>query len=393
MKNNLKIKKAAVTAVLIGAFMLNTGTIHGQTSNQITEDTNLTLTEAAENPIKDLSVAIIDRVPVILVEIDQDMQNQKNRYILDVNGAYIGESYDGRVFYSRLRRGTDTNIMERDFINLKVGDIITVRLSSGQPGNRLMDTLETYATLTVTEDMLSFPSYPPLPILSDVINDVTLVNDKIHINLDREAHEERNRIMFELNGRYVAESFGGRIYYSNMANRAIDSVTIRLNNQIHVGDTFKINLSIGSPGRVIDVLNSMTFIVTTEGIIPLIPETETYPDWDPSAYYNAGDRVMHNGQVWEALVSFQGYGDPTWAPSEASTLWRLVGDSSSPDDSPDEQQPGLYPEWNASAAYTAGDRVIYDGQIWEALVTFQGSGDPSWAPNENSTLWRLVEVN
>ena len=88
-------------------------------------------------------------------------------------------------------------------------------------------------------------------------------------------------------------------------------------------------------------------------------------------------------------MSFQGYGDPSWAPSETSTLWKLVEDSSSPD----EQQPGVYLEWNASAAYTAGDRVIYDGQIWEALITFQGSGDPSWAPHENSTLWRLVEVD
>lgn len=388
IKIKLKVTKVAVAVVIIGTFLLNTGTIHGQSSNQSTEDTNLTLSESAENPIKDLSVAVMDRipVPVILVEIDQYMQNQKNRYILDVNGTYIGESYNGKVYYSRLRRGTDTNIIERDFINLKVGDIITVRLSSGQPGQRLMDTLETYATLTVTEEMLATPSYPPLPILSDVVNDVILVNDKIHINLDRVVHEERNRIMFEINGKYVAESFDSRIYYSNMANRATDSVTIRLNNQINVGDTFKINLSIGSPGRIIDILDFMTFIVTTEGIIPLIPET--YPEWNPSAYYNAGDRVMYNGQVWEALVSFQGYGDPSWAPSETNTLWRLVEDSSSPD----EQQPGVYPEWNAYAAYTAGDRVLYDGQVWEALVTFQGSGDPSWAPNENSTLWRLVEV-
>jgi hypothetical protein len=389
MKNNLKIKKVAVTAVIIGAFLLNTGTIHGQSSNQITEDTNLTLSKSAENPIKDLSVAVMDRipVPVILVEIDQYMQNQKNRYILDVNGAYVAESYNGRTYYSRLRRGTDTHIIEKDFINLKVGDIITVRLSSGQPGDRLMDTLETYATLTVTEEMLATPSYPPLPTLSDVVNGVRLVDDKIHFNIDREIQEGDNRIIFELNGRYVAESFRGVPYNSaRVISRETDTVAMRLNNQINVGDTFQINLSIGSPGRIIDVLDSMTFIVTTEGIIPLIPET--YPEWDPSAYYNAGDRVMYNGQVWEALVSFQGYGDPTWAPNENSTLWRLVEDSSSPD----EQQPGLYPEWNASASYTAGDRVMYDGQVWEALVTFQGNGDPTWAPNEYSTLWRLVEV-
>ena len=61
-----------------------------------------------------------------------------------------------------------------------------------------METIETYATLTVTEDMFS-----PIPILSDMVHDVKLVDDKIHFNMDREFQEEDNRIIFELNERYV----------------------------------------------------------------------------------------------------------------------------------------------------------------------------------------------
>ena len=162
MKNNSKIKKAVVTAVIIGTFLLNTGTIHGQSPNQITEDTNLTVSESAENPIKDLRVVMRNKIPFIQVEIDQYMQSQRNRYILDINGNYTAESYNGEVVYCKLLIGTDTNIMEIEFRNLKVGDILTVRLSSGYTGQAMMDTLETYATLTVTEDM-----FTPIPILSE----------------------------------------------------------------------------------------------------------------------------------------------------------------------------------------------------------------------------------
>jgi hypothetical protein len=51
-----------------------------------------------------------------------------------------------------------------------------------------------------------------------------------------------------------------------------------------------------------------------------------YPEWHPSVFYTVGDRVIYNGQIWEALVSFQGHGDMNWAPAIDSTLWRLIGD-------------------------------------------------------------------
>jgi|GEM_PF-211182 len=60
---------------------------------------------------------------------------------------------------------------------------------------------------------------------------------------------------------------------------------------------------------------------------------------------------------------------------------------------PDPEETDRFPEWDAFASYSAGDRVSYEGQIWEALVTFHGYGDTSWAPGPDSTLWRLVNYN
>ena len=44
--------------------------------------------------------------------------------------------------------------------------------------------------------------------------------------------------------------------------------------------------------------------------------------WDAFASYNAGDIVTHNGRQYQALVTFQGFGDPNWAPGIAHSLWR-----------------------------------------------------------------------
>ena len=67
---------------------------------------------------------------------------------------------------------------------------------------------------------------------------------------------------------FQSESWRGITYHAGrLINRTTDTITIRLENQIHIGDTFEIKLSTGFPEARIDVLDMMTFIVTTEGIV------------------------------------------------------------------------------------------------------------------------------
>jgi len=45
-------------------------------------------------------------------------------------------------------------------------------------------------------------------------------------------------------------------------------------------------------------------------------------EWNPLGFYNAGDIVTHQGRQYMALITFQGHGDPSWSPVNASTIWR-----------------------------------------------------------------------
>ncbi|TKI97793.1 chitin-binding protein, partial [Bacillus cereus] len=47
-----------------------------------------------------------------------------------------------------------------------------------------------------------------------------------------------------------------------------------------------------------------------------------YKAWDSYAAYKKGDRVEHQGKIYEAVQSYQGYGDPNWIFSLA--LWKVI---------------------------------------------------------------------
>ncbi|PEO66440.1 chitin-binding protein [Bacillus toyonensis] len=47
-----------------------------------------------------------------------------------------------------------------------------------------------------------------------------------------------------------------------------------------------------------------------------------------------------------------------------------------------------YGEWDAKKAYKKGDRVLYEGKVYEAVQNHQGNGDPNWI--YTLSLWRAV---
>ena len=51
----------------------------------------------------------------------------------------------------------------------------------------------------------------------------------------------------------------------------------------------------------------------------------------------------------------------------------------------------IYPLWNSSAAYAAGDRVRYDGVLYKCLQAH--AAQPSWTPTAAPSLWAKVLVS
>jgi chitodextrinase len=134
--------------------------------------------------------------------------------------------------------------------------------------------------------------------------------------------------------------------------------------------------------------------VSTQAALEPQPAPEPAPTpggtWDPRGSYAAGDTVTYGGQIYRAVQSHTGIGDPNWIT--APSLWVAVDDAPAPAPEP---QPTPEPEpapvagaWNPTGAYSAGDRVTFDGASYEAVQSHTGNGDPNWiyAPS----LWQRV---
>ncbi|MEC3421076.1 lytic polysaccharide monooxygenase [Bacillus cereus] len=63
-------------------------------------------------------------------------------------------------------------------------------------------------------------------------------------------------------------------------------------------------------------VQSDIFTITTK------TESASYEAWDAKKAYKKGDRVLHEGKVYEAVQSYQGNGDPNWI--YALSLWKTV---------------------------------------------------------------------
>ncbi|RQG86673.1 PKD domain-containing protein [Natrarchaeobius halalkaliphilus] len=108
---------------------------------------------------------------------------------------------------------------------------------------------------------------------------------------------------------------------------------------------------------------------------------ESYPEWDPDAVYTGGDRVVYEGSVWEAQWWTQGD-----EPDTESGPWEELEEGGDENDNENDNDAdnGEYPPWDADTVYTGGDRVVYEGYVWEATYWTQGDkpGESEWGPWE-----------
>lgn len=94
--------------------------------------------------------------------------------------------------------------------------------------------------------------------------------------------------------------------------------------------------------------------------------------------YKKGDVVTHAGKTWVSTVT-----PNTWEPG-------VSGWHHQPEDDPETGEPGT-PEWvrpsGAHDAYQIGDRIRYNGRIYESIHP----GANTWSPDEYADAWKLIE--
>ena len=83
------------------------------------------------------------------------------------------------------------------------------------------------------------------------------------------------------------------------------------------------------------------------------PDAANWPAWQASATYNGGDKVSHQGLVWQAKYWTQGN-----EPSRSADQWKLTSN--------------VQLGWDAAVAYNAGDLTTHNGRSWKAQYWSRG---------------------
>ena len=120
-----------------------------------------------------------------------------------------------------------------------------------------------------------------------------------------------------------------------------------------------------------------------------------YPIWSqPSGAhdaYNQGDIVNYNGTLYQSTINGN-----VWAPDVYPAGWTVYEVATEPEEpepepepDPDPEEPTTYPEWvqptGAHDAYNTGDRVTYNGKVYES--TMDGN---VWSPSAYPQGWEAV---
>ena len=111
--------------------------------------------------------------------------------------------------------------------------------------------------------------------------------------------------------------------------------------------------------------------------------------------YELGDVVLYNGKKYKSLIAAN-----VWSPDAYPAGWELLDDTEPVDpepEEPDPEEPTPEPEpdtpdvpefvqpTGAHDAYKLGDRVLYNGQVYESLM----NGNV-WSPDAYPAGWKLV---
>jgi len=101
-----------------------------------------------------------------------------------------------------------------------------------------------------------------------------------------------------------------------------------------------------------------------------------FPNWKSGKEYTINERIRYGGRIFKVLQNHTSQDD--WTPSRAPSLFAEI--LTSEDGEPQEwQQP------SSTNPYLTGDKVIYEGLIYESLID-----NNVWRPDLYPQGWKLI---
>ncbi|MGY3318287.1 chitinase [Arthrobacter sp. TE12232] len=131
------------------------------------------------------------------------------------------------------------------------------------------------------------------------------------------------------------------------------------------------------------------------------PSTSPYPVWSENAAYNAGERIVWHSNVYEAKWWTRADTPDDPVLQGTATPWRIIGPVLAGDKpTPQLTAPaGTAPAWQPSTVYRKGDRVLFEGRVFEAKwwtqtdspeASLQGSPDSPWSKLRDEELLKIM---
>ena len=151
------------------------------------------------------------------------------------------------------------------------------------------------------------------------------------------------------------------------------------NNQIYIRTEEELALTEAGISTVTEAeqlrqeLNEIIAEMTDEEAIerPIL-----FPSWKTGKQYTINERVRYGGRIFKVLQNHTSQDD--WTPSRAPSLFAeiLTNESGEPQE---WQQP------SSTNPYLTGDKVIYEGLIYESLID-----NNTWSPADYPQGWKLI---
>lgn len=143
----------------------------------------------------------------------------------------------------------------------------------------------------------------------------------------------------------------------------------RLARAIELNKLFIANKFVGKMATE-DLIRSDIF--TPEEINALVV---LYPDYEVDKTYVVGETIKYDGKLYEIIQEHTS--QTSWLPNEVASLYKSVVPEA------------ITPEWvqptGAQDAYNTGDRVVYNGSVYESLINAN-----TWSPEDYPTGWLLI---
>jgi len=120
-------------------------------------------------------------------------------------------------------------------------------------------------------------------------------------------------------------------------------------------------------------------IETVQAIAEALSATPTQDaDWSADGgYLTAGSVVIYDGYTWQVIQTHKP--QTGWEPDKVHALFRRLATLDEP--------PGQIPEWvkptGGHDAYKIGDKVTYQGKVYESLINAN-----VWSPTEYAAGWK-----